>query len=84
MLRSVLRSANGKMRDNACWCALDLGVHETNASMIRYDGDGHLCNVPDACDKRVLRFFKSSPSSGRTVVLLTVREGITKLVDMAR
>ena len=45
------------MRDNACWCALDLGVHAANASMIRYDGDGHLCNVPDAYEKRVLRFF---------------------------
>ena len=81
---SVLRSANGKMRDNACWCALDLGVHAANASMIRYDGDGHLCNVPDACEKPVLRIFKSSPSSGRIVILLTVGQGITKPVDMAR
>ena len=59
-------------------------VHETIASMIRYDGEGHLFKVPDACEKRVLRFFKSSPSSGRMDVLLTVGQGITKLVDMAR
>ena len=73
-----------RLRDNACWCALDLGVHETNASMITYDGEGHLCNVPDACDKRVLRFFKSSPSSDRLALMATVGQGITKLVDMAR
>ena len=52
--------------------------------MIRYDGDGHLFNVPDACEKRVLRFFKSSPSSGRLVPLVMVCQGITKLIDMAR
>ena len=52
--------------------------------MIRYDGEGHLFIVPDACDKRVLRFFRSSPSSDRMALLLTVCQGITKLVDMAR
>ncbi len=72
------------MRDNACWCALDLGVHETNASMIPYDGEGPLCNVPDACEKRALRFFKSSPSSDRLALMATVGQGIAKLVDMAR
>ncbi len=52
--------------------------------MIRYDGEGHLFKVPDAYEKRVLRFFNSSPSSGRLALLLTVGQGITKLVDMAR
>ena len=52
--------------------------------MITYDGEGHLCNVPDACDKRALRFFKSSPSSGRLAPVATVGQGIAKLVDMAR
>ena len=86
MLGSVLRRVGTeRLRDNACWCALDLGVHETYASMITYDGEGHLCNVPGACEKRVLRFFfKSSPSSDRLALVLTVGQGITKLVDMAR
>ena len=52
--------------------------------MITHDGEGHLCNVPDACDKRALRFFKSSPSSDRLALMATVGQGITKLVDMAR
>ena len=73
-----------RLRDNACWCAIDLGVHETNASMIHYDGEGHLCNVPDAYEKRVLRFYKSSPSSGHLALMATVGQGITKPVDMAR
>jgi hypothetical protein len=52
--------------------------------MIRYDGEGHLFIVPDACEKRVLRFFKSSPSSGRLALLLAICQSITKLIDMAR
>ena len=52
--------------------------------MIRYDGEGHLCNVPDACEKRALRYFKSSPSSDRLAFMATVGQGIAKLIDMAR
>ena len=51
--------------------------------MIRDDGEGHLYIVPDACEKRVLRFFKSSPSSDRLALVATVGQGITKLIDMA-